>query len=130
MEFWKQLCAEHGINPGGFTWCCMAILLMPAYLLMAVGHLNHKLVFPLNILKKRRSVLILISGCPNERVVRVSTLRDTILKPLPSPHPPNYEFLFCMAEGILEDFVVEGIDRKDVFFYQVCYYLWAGRRGR
>lgn len=33
------------------------------------------------------------------------------------------------SEGILEDFVVEGIDRKDVFFYQVlfcsCTYLCA-----
>ena len=29
-------------------------------------------------------------------------------------------FFFLYSEGILEDFVVEGIDRKDVFFYQVC----------
>lgn len=27
--------------------------------------------------------------------------------------------LNSLAEGILEDSVVEGIDRKDVFFYQV-----------
>lgn len=27
--------------------------------------------------------------------------------------------LSFFSEGILEDFVVEGIDRKDVFFYQV-----------
>ena len=25
-----------------------------------------------------------------------------------------------LLEGILEDFATEGIDRKDVFFYQVC----------
>ena len=31
--------------------------------------------------------------------------------------------LFPTSEGILEDYVVEGIDRKDVFFYQVRSYL-------
>ena len=25
---------------------------------------------------------------------------------------------FAFTEGILQDFIVEGIDRKDVFFYQ------------
>ena len=30
-----------------------------------------------------------------------------------------YTWYFTHLEGILEDFVVEGIDRKDVFFYQV-----------
>lgn len=28
-------------------------------------------------------------------------------------------YLNDFVEGILEDFVIEGIDRKDVFFYQV-----------
>ena len=59
MEFWKQLCAEHGINPG-----------------MCFSRADGVFV----------STSILVQ-------------------------PPT--------EGILEDFVVEGIDRKDVFFYQV-----------
>lgn len=31
----------------------------------------------------------------------------------------NQIIINSYLEGILEDFVVEGIDRKDVFFYQV-----------
>ena len=33
----------------------------------------------------------------------------------------TYTCLLPAVEGILEDSVVEGIDRKDVFFYQVQY---------
>ena len=41
------------------------------------------------------------------------------------------EFRFT-PEGILEDFAVPGIDRKDVFFYQVLEHVrgWAGVRER
>ena len=35
-----------------------------------------------------------------------------------------YALHFTHLEGILEDFVVEGIDRKDVFFYQVSGLVW------
>ena len=31
----------------------------------------------------------------------------------------NLKVSLLFSEGILEDYVVEGIDRKDVFFYQV-----------
>lgn len=38
----------------------------------------------------------------------------------------SYMYLKCLSliEGILEDYVVEGIDRKDVFFYQVICSAW------
>ena len=58
MEFWKQLCAEHGINPG----------------------------------KKLFKLLV-----ANHTVI-------TFISP---------------SEGILQSTDAEGIDRKDVFFYQV-----------
>ena len=57
MEFWKQLCTEHGISPGRMCWSVMC----------------------------------------SSRAVFLSS---------------------CCKEGILREDAVEGIDRKDVFFYQ------------
>ena len=57
MEFWKQLCAEHGISPGN-------------------DHTHY------------------------------------------SNDSYYYYYYYYYLDGILQDSVVEGLDRKDVFFYQ------------
>ena len=95
MEFWKQLCAEHGINPG--------------------KSLNHNFnLYKLSQTMHMNSVIgnYMYRLCSLYYIAMIYGWIDLIMLRNTCSFKIN-------TEGILESTDAEGIDRKDVFFYQV-----------